>query len=417
MSANLLLDPPSPVDPLFAEAWQRGLENLQPTPGELAHGLELHRNLTVCEHYGFLPLAWSEAAMAAREAGTDGGSYVDFERRQHFLRTVGFTESAAAKQEFFGALDQAGVHGIVLPVNDYGEALADAVARIAAFRHLCLSFPDRLFQTGDAAGIEQARVTGSTALIFSLSGMPVFGQGDMTDPHQLLEWVDIWYAMGVRFMHLGYNRRNLFADGCTELNDGGLSDLGRDLVARMNEVGMIVDVPHSSRNTTLEAAKISDQPVIASHVGCQEILDGPRCKSDEELKAIAATGGYVGIYSVPSLLGENADLNLMLRHVAHALKVVGPEHVVIGTDVGHTGRSPKPLHRVPGSWRRVVAGGWNDHKPRVEGGSEHVGGSLAWTNKPLITVGLVKLGLSDEAIAQMHFGNLRRVLGAATANG
>ncbi|HWL53421.1 MAG TPA: membrane dipeptidase [Chthoniobacteraceae bacterium] len=417
MPTDLLTEPTAAIDPLFAEAWQRGLDNLQPSPSELAHGLELHRNLTVCEHYGFLPLAWSPAAVAARETGSDGASYVDFERRQHFLRTVGFTETPAAKQEFFGALETAGVHGIVLPVNDYGEALADAVQRIAAFRHLCLSFPERLFQTGDAAGIERAQVTRSTALIFSLSGMPVFGQGDMTDPHQLLEWVDTWYAMGVRFMHLGYNRRNLFADGCTELNDGGLSDLGRDLVAKMNEVGMIIDLPHSSRNTALETAKISAQPVIASHVGVREVHEGPRCKSDEELKAIAATGGYVGIYSVPSLLGENADLNLMLRHVAHALKVVGPEHVVIGTDVGHNGRSPGPMQRVGGNWRRVIAGGWNEHKPRVDGGSGHLGGSLAWTNKPLITVGLVKLGLSDEAIAQMHFGNLRRVLGAAARKG
>ncbi|HWL51176.1 MAG TPA: membrane dipeptidase [Chthoniobacteraceae bacterium] len=411
MITDLLTEPCRSIDPAFVKAWQRGLDVLQPTPSELKHGQELHRSLTICEHYGFLPEIWSERAVASYLSAGDGLSYVDFQRQQSYLRTADFAQSPETREAFLAALRQAGVHGLVLPVNDYGESIADAMVRIAAYRHLCLEFSDALFQTTKTDDIEQARRDGSTALIFSLSGLPLFGAGEMTDPGALLDWVEIWYGMGVRFMHVGYNRRNVFADGCGERNDGGLSELGRDLVAKMNEVGMIVDVPHSSRRTLLEAVEISTRPVIASHIGCQAVFDGARCKSDEEIKAIASTGGYVGIYSIPSFLGDHADLNQMLRHVEHAIRVVGPEHVVISTDLGHKTEPPQPLPRVRGGWRRRMAAGRNPFKAEGKDSAEHFGGSLAWTNRPLITVGLVKMGLRDDEIAKIHYGNLRRVLG------
>lgn len=401
---------PSACHPLFEEAWQEALALLDPTAAELERGLELHRRLTICEAYGFLPGSWTPEAEETHRAGAEGRSFVDFTRRINHLRTIGATSGEANREQFRAALRQAGIHCIVQPVNDYGEAMACAVQRIAAFRHLCLSFPDTLFQTVDTAGIERARANNSTAMIFSLTGMPVFGSHDMSDPAQLLEWVLIWHSMGVRFMHLGYNRRNLFADGCTERNDGGLSDLGRDLIAMMNEVGIVVDVPHSSRRSLLEACEISETPVIVSHAGCKAVWNGTRCKSDEEIKAIAETGGYIGIYAVPQHLGDHADLRQMLRHLEYAVQLVGPEHVAIGTDIGYNGPAPEGLKPHPGAWRKRKAGGWNERtlSGQVEGNP--LKGSLAWTNKPLLTVGLVQMGLSDEAIEAIHFGNLKRVL-------
>ncbi len=402
------------MHPAFATAWRWGLQVLKPTPAELERGLELHRSLTICESYGFLPMLWSREALEVQKAGCNGASVVDHGRRLNHLRTVAAATNAESGALFGAALRQAGVHGIVVPVNDYGESLVDMVQRIAAYRHLCLHFPQALVQVEDAQGVADARAADATALIFSLTGFPVFGTGDLCDPAQLLDWVEIFYSLGVRFMHVGYNRRNHFADGCTELNDGGLSDLGRDLVMRMNRVGIVVDVPHSSRNTLREAVALSGKPVTISHATCAAVVDGPRAKRDDEMKAIAATGGYIGICAVPDLLGPNADLALMLRHVAHAIKVVGPEHVVLGTDIGYNQPAPEHLTPASGRWRRLVAGGWNERNPRANGGSDHIDGSLSWTNKPLLTVALVQMGLSDEAIAQIHYGNLCRVLDAAT---
>lgn len=400
------------IDVRFAPAWEAGLACLQPSESELEHGLELHRQLTVCESYGFLPGGWSREAVEAQNGGLDGRSFIDQTRRMNYLRSAAMTLSAEAREETSAALDQAGVSCIVLPANDYGESLRDAVERIAAFQRFFLTMPERLFQTIDAEGIDRAKRQGATAVIYSLTGMPIFGAGEMSDPAQLLEWVTIWHAMGVRFMHLGYNRRNLFAEGCTERNDGGVSELGRDLIEMMNRTGIIVDVPHSSRKTLLDATRLSPRPVVVSHAGCRAIFDGCRCKSDEEIKAIAATGGYIGINSVPQLIGEHGDLNIMLRHVEHAVKLVGAEHVVIGSDLGYSREAAVPLSANPGGWRRRYAGGWAEHARTGIPNTEHLDGSLAWTNRPLITVGLVKMGLSDDDIAQIHYGNLRRVLSA-----
>lgn len=398
-----------PVDPLFEADWNAGLAALDPTPAELERGLELHRQLTICEAYGFLPDTWSDEASEFRRNGLNGLSYVDYQRRLSLLRTIGAASSPETEYPVRAAIRQAGIHCIVQTVNDYGESLVCTVERIAALQHLCLSFPDLLFHAADSAGIERARATDSVAIIYSLTGMPIFGAGEMTDPARLLDWVQTWYSMGVRFMHMGYNRRNLFADGCTETNDGGLSELGRDLIGMMNRVGIIVDVPHSSRKTLLEACKLSTRPVVASHTGCKAVWNGARNKTDEEIKAIAETGGYVGIYSVPHLLGDDADIRLMLKHIRHAIDLVGPEHVVIGTDKGYNSPGPKGLKPIPERWRRLKAGGWNA-SANFGKMTNPLQASLAWTNKPLLTVGLVQMGLSDDAIAAIHFGNLKRVL-------
>ncbi len=403
------------VPAAFASRWKAGLAVLQPTAAELTHGLELHRALTICECYGFLPTGWSRSATETHRAGPDGLSYIDFTRRINFLRTTALTQDESGRKELAAIFDQAGVHCVVLPVNDYGESLQDAVERIAAFQRFFLMMPERFFQTGDFSGVERAKVEGRTAVIYSLTGMPVFGAGDMTDPTQLLNWVEIWHAMGVRFMHLGYNRRNLFADGCCERNDGGLSELGHSLLEAMNRVGITIDLPHSSRRTLLEAAKLSCRPVIVSHAGCSAVIETPRCKSDEEIKAIASSGGYIGIYSLPHLLGPGGDLNTMLRHVEHAVRLVGADHVVIGTDSGYCQPYPEGLKPIQGSWRKRFAGGLIDRSQLAPPSEDHLFGSLAWTNRPLITVGLVKMGLSDDEIAKIHSGNLRRVLASQTS--
>lgn len=405
-----------PVDPRFEQAWNAALAILQPTESELEHGLELHRSLTICECYGFLPNGWDEQAIESHQKGLDGRSYIDYARRNTYLRTLSMARDTEARAETAAALEQAGVSCMVIPANDYGEALRDAVERIAAFHHFFLTMPERIFQTVDMEGVDRAKAMGATAIIFSLTGMPIFGAGDMTDPAQLLEWVEIWHSMGVRFMHLGYNRRNLFADGCTEANDGGISELGRDLIAMMNRIGIIVDAPHSSRKTLLEAARLSTRPVVVSHSGCKAVFDNVRMKSDEEIKAIADTGGYIGICAVPHLIGKHGDLNIMLRHIQHAVNLVGAEHVVIGTDIGYQRPTTAKLTPKEGRWRKKKAAGWNANSALGTPSEEHLFGSLAWTNRPLVTVGLVKMGLTDDQIASIHYGNLRRVLSSLENN-
>jgi membrane dipeptidase len=397
------------------ETWQQGLEVLQPTATQLERGLELHRNLPVCENYGFLPKVYTPQLKDAIEAlNARNLAWPEWKRKSRTFRVVTPLDNPEATQEFEAVLNRAGVAAMIQSVNYMGESLDDAMMIMAAYRRLCLEMPRRVFQATQAEDITEAKKTGRTAIFFSLTGLPTAGAGSMGDLDGLLDWVQVWYNMGVRFMHLGYNRRNAFADGCLEVHDGGLSDLGSELIARMNRAGIIVDVPHSSKNSTLQAAQVSSKPITASHIGCVEVNDHPRCKTDEEIKAIAATGGYVGIFGVPGFLGGTSNINMVLRHVEHAVKVVGAGHVAIGTDLGYGQDWPKEIEGQK-SLARVNPMGKNQRPSKPAASIDPVQqalgrASLAWTNWPLLTVGLVKMGLKDDEIEKILGGNLQRLL-------
>ncbi|HWL51420.1 MAG TPA: membrane dipeptidase [Chthoniobacteraceae bacterium] len=403
--------------PRVAAAWKRGLEVLQPSASELARGLELHRELSVCDGYGFLPRVYTPAFCARADARLDrGAGKAEWTRHYWSGLMASPTYEPEGAAEFRDALAWANLGAMVQPVNDIGECLQDAVTLLSGYRHLCHVFSDRLFQATCAGDLERPRTGGRTGVVFSLTGLPLFGGGSMADPDALLDWVEVWYRLGVRFTHLGYNRRNGFADGCTEANDGGVSDFGAALIARMNREGIVVDVPHSGPRATLDATRLSGKPVVATHTGCAALYDHPRCKSDAALKALADTGGYAGIFAIPNLLGKGADLNLLLAHVRHAVRLVGAEHVAIGTDNSYISPPEQRTMRSPAGRAIFDRSGWKPEHKRYSS-LEHETGSLAWTNWPLITVGLLKIGLGEEEIGNILGGNLRRVLDACRPEG
>lgn len=400
------------------QAWQRGLDVLKPTSLELDRGLALHREVPVCDNYGFLPsIPTGQVAEFGNTLLERGAGVAEWKQKLWAFRVSAPTSDAEAAEEYFEALARAVICSTVQNISDIGESLEHAIMNIAAHRHLCNVFKERLFQATCAEDIEMARETGSVGVIFSLTGLPVAGAGSMADPDALLDWVDTWYRFGVRFMHLSYNRRNYFGDGCTEPYDGGLSDFGAELIVRMNKAGIVPDLPHSSPKTTCDVSSISGKPVVATHAGCRSVHDHPRCKSDKELKAIATSGGYVGIFGEPFLLGPNADLNLLLEHIRHAVSIVGADHVAVGTDIAYRRKAPLGIrgHQGASAHLKMVSGLKPEHIQHQS--QEHLGGSLTWTNWPLITVGLVRMGLREDQIEKILSGNLRRVLKACRPDG
>lgn len=390
--------------------WRKGLEELAPSTAQLEHGLELHRSSIVIDTFGFMPKVWTPELVETMNGWIDAGMGAkEHAHKATVLRIHAMSRAAEGRQEFIAALKAAGVTGVVQTVGG-GENLEYTLDNMAGHRHLCHCFREHLFQATTATELREAKAQGRTGMIWSVNGPPPMG--DMADPDDKLYWLQTWYHLGVRLMHLSYNRRNFVADGCTEDADAGLSDFGRETVKKMNEVGIIVDTPHSGRATTLEAARLSTKPMMASHIGCKVLHDHPRCKTDEELKAIAATGGMIGIFSLPSLLGPNAGINLMLDHLAHAVKTIGTDHVGLGTDCNYMLLWPKELKAHPARTRlHDRAGGW---KPahRANLANAHLDGGLAWTNWPLFTVGLVMRGHSDGDIQKILGANLMRVLEA-----
>jgi membrane dipeptidase len=210
-------------------------------------------------------------------------------------------------------------------------------------------------------------------------------------------------------MHVTYNRRNLLGDGCAEPANGGLSDLGRSAVAELNRVGVIVDVAHSGWRTSLEAAQVSQKPIVASHTACDAVNHHIRAKPVEVIKAIVDGGGLVGICCIPQFLGGNGDIHALLAHIDYVAKRFGVQHVGIGTDIAYTSSQAAAENRkVPVSGRRHTRyeALWPDGSlgKRLPGEK-----SLAWTNWPLFTVGMVQRGYKDNDIRQILGLNMLRV--------
>ena len=163
-----------------------------------------------------------------------------------------------------------------------------------------------------------------------------FQNTDMIDRD--ISRVDMFYRLGIRIIQLTYNDRNLVGDGCLEPGNAGLSAFGRQVVERMNSLGIAVDLSHCGTQTTADGIAASTKPPLITHSGCREVYRHPRSKEDRELKAMAAKGGVVGIYFMPFIgPGPGAPTTeMMMRQIDHAIKVCGVNHVGIGSDLSTT---------------------------------------------------------------------------------
>ena len=149
-----------------------------------------------------------------------------------------------------------------------------------------------------------------------------------------LNRVDVLYSIGVRLAGLTYNRKNYIGDGLYERNDGGLSEFGIEVVRRMNDLGMAIDLSHASFQTAMDAIQFSQAPVTFSHNAAYTLRPTRRCRKDEELAACAQKGGLIAITAVPNSLSDDPeqDIECVLEHYDYMVKLVGADHVAIGTD-------------------------------------------------------------------------------------
>jgi len=163
-----------------------------------------------------------------------------------------------------------------------------------------------------------------------------------------VDGVEELYNAGIRVGQLTYNSQNLVGHGCTDRADARLSNHGVEVVERMNEVGMVVDLSHCGRETTLDAVAVSEDPVAYTHTFSGELADHDRGKSDEELAALGENDGYVGVLAVPFFLApgeDEASFSQVFDHVDYLVEHVGIDRVGIGTDWGSwTPEIPEALH-------------------------------------------------------------------------
>lgn len=397
-------------NPVILKGRDAALEVLQPNQADLHHGLELHRRSLVFDTYGFAPRAASfpPDLSALVEAGASDVELQDLQEEQGMLRAAQVAEERA---EFEEALRTSGVTCIFQNAGEEGQDPLQLLKRLARFTFLTDRLRGTLIRATQPDDITRAHESHQHCLYLTGNGVPLPQR--WTNVEEELGYVKLFFQLGIRMMHLTYNRRNMLGDGCAETANGGLSDFGRAAIAEMNRVGVIVDVAHSGWRTSLEAAQTSRKPMVASHTTCDALRHHIRAKPDDVLKAIAETGGLVGICWIAPFLGAQGGIAELLDHIDYAVKLIGIDHVGIGTDVAHSSQhAAQVTGKVPsrGPRRPRFAALW---PPDALGGNYPQAASLAWTNWPLVTVGLVQRGYTDADIQQLLGGNMLRVCRAA----
>lgn len=254
---------------------------------------------------------------------------------------------------------------------------------------------------GTAADLDHAKAEGKNAVIMGLQNADQFESA--ADVHY-------FYRLGLRCAQLTYNTQNMIGSGSTDRVDGGVSDFGAEIIKAMNSAGMLIDTSHCGDRTTLDAIAISPKPIAITHANCKAINPHPRNKSDEVIRRLAAKSGVMGISGVRMFVKATDPTTVadMVDHIDHVVKLVGIEHVGIGSDSDLNGYDDMP----PDQYKQLKAGYKASYAFRdkidIEG-FDHPRKMFDLTEV------LIKRGYSDANIGQILGGNFRRLLGVTWA--
>jgi len=246
---------------------------------------------------------------------------------------------------------------------------------------------------GNSDEIEACKQQGTVGFLPTLEHLAIGNEIDR---------LDVYHGMGIRLAGLTYTRKNYIGDGQNERNDGGLSEFGIEVVNRMNSLGMGIDISHASFNTAMDAVKFSKTPVTFSHNASYTLRPTARTRNDEELSTCARAGGMIAITAVPNSLSDdpNQDIGCVLDHYDYMVKLVGVDHVAIGTDTNIGDHV---------AFHRVMLGRNADELP-----APYLDGLESPEDGKNIIRGLISRGYSDEDVTKLAGGNalqfFRRVM-------
>ncbi len=301
-----------------------------------------------------------------------------------------------ADAEMFRSCGITGFHNSV----GVGGATAydDALQFIAAWSGFAGRNADVFSLVGRVEDLDHAKAQRKVAVIMGLQNADEFRQpSDVKD----------FYDLGLRCAQLTYNTQNLIGSGSTEREDGGVTDYGIKIIEAMNDVGMLIDVSHSGDRTTLDAIELSPKPIAITHSNCRALNNHPRLKTDEAIKKLAAKGGVMGITGVRMFVkdAEPTTIEHIVDHIDHVVKLVGIEHVGIGSDSDLMGYDHMPKDQ----YEKLKAGYKSSYAFRDKidtDGFDHPQKVYD------LTATLLKRGYSDANIQAVLGGNFRRLLGS-----
>lgn len=301
--------------------------------------------------------------------------------------------------------ERSGLTAVGLTIPMPGDDLVQAVQRVPGFLDIILQEP--AFCLADTPqSIRDAKRDGKIAHILLSQDSLLIG----SDPKNVL----IWKQLGLRVMQLTYNEQNLAGTGCLEAHDGGLTQFGRVLIREMERVGITLDLTHVGETTFLQATAAATQPLIASHSNPKSVVNNPRNVTDEQMKAVADSGGVVCITTWAPLIWDGSPgmptLDDFLRCLEFAIELIGIDHVGISTDsMGTMGAYPRhdpdpdalPYGSVTDAFDRLAQPEDNNNRqPADFNGIE---------DYPRLTEKLVARGYGADDIGKLLGGNLLRV--------
>lgn len=281
------------------------------------------------------------------------------------------------------------------------DAYADTLGWFAAWQGFAGRNAHVFSLVGKAEDLDRAKREGKCAVIMGVQNSEHFRK---------VEDVKAFYEIGQRCSQLTYNSQNLLGSGSTERVDGGVSDYGAAIIEAMNKVGMLIDVSHCGDRTTLDAIAISPKPIAITHSNCRALVNHPRVKTDEAIKALGAKGGVMGITGVRMFVSEKEPTTVanVVDHIDHVVKLIGIDHVGIGSDADLNGYDDMPADQ----YKMLKAGYKSSYAFRDKidtDGFDH----------PMKTYDLVeeliRRKYSNENITAILGGNFRRLLGATWA--
>jgi membrane dipeptidase len=256
---------------------------------------------------------------------------------------------------------------------------------------------DQLMRIDSPGDLERVKRSGKIGVLLGLQNSEHFRTpADVTTFHTL----------GQRVSQLTYNSRNMIGNGSTERRDEGISDFGIAIIERMNTVGMAVDVSHCGDRTTLDAFETSKKPVLITHSNCRALAPGhPRCKTDEAIKKVGSAGSVMGITGVRMFVknDEPTTIEHVLDHFDHVAKLIGPEHVGVGSDIDLYGYDAMP----PEQNRQLRAGYKGSYGFREKIDVEGLDHPKRMFD---LTEGLIRRKYSDKDIEGILGGNFKRAL-------
>ena len=251
------------------------------------------------------------------------------------------------------------------------------------------------------ADIDEAYRSGQVGLVFGLEAA--------TPIENEIDRLDVLYGLGLRQIGIAYSDANSLGSGLAEETDGGLTAFGHRAVTRMNQLGLAIDVSHSSDRTALDVCRQSDQPVFITHAGARAVWGTSRMKPDDVLRAVAGTGGVIGMSAAPhttlSAAHPRHTIESVMDHFSYCADLVGIEHVAFGPDTLYGDHVQ--LHRVfadlLGLGRATSGPDFErvDYVDGLENPTENFANICGW---------LVQHGFGDDAIRAVLGGNIYRAL-------